>query len=138
MLTKQPTLARSKYFSCRWRRAQRIAKSINRSALQIHAGKQRRRNALLALAQKPPRLLRTLYVPRKQDDSSGLQAPKQRSEPAGHFSPLEPNNQKLSRRLQESPCAFVAKSLSSTPPANSALPAASVGSNRLPATYPAR
>ena len=63
----------------RRRRRPGIAKTVDRAAFKIDASKQRRRYALLALAQQSPRLLRTLDIPREQNHSRRLQPREQGS-----------------------------------------------------------
>src|SRR5580700_7402877 len=59
VLTKKRPLTRSKHFRCRRCCSQRIAKTIDRPALEINTGEQSSRDALSALVQQPPSLFRT-------------------------------------------------------------------------------
>jgi hypothetical protein len=73
MFSKQPAITRSEHIGGGGRRAERIAKAINNPAFQVHAGKQRCCNTLLALAQEAPDLFSILNIAGEKDNPRRLQ-----------------------------------------------------------------
>ncbi len=83
-------------------------KRSTRAAFEIDAGEEGSRDALLAIAQKTPRLLGSLYVAREQNHSCGLQTREQGTEPRGHLRAVKADDQELADLLA---CDFVEQSL---------------------------
>src|SRR5258708_34302670 len=70
---------------CRRSWPERIAEAVYVSAFEIDAGKQRRGNALLAIAQESPGLLRSLNVAREQDHARPVSTLEYGSEARSHL-----------------------------------------------------
>src|SRR5579872_2207479 len=72
VLAEQSWIMGREHLGCGGSGSEYITKSIDRTALQINAGKERGIDALLTVAQKLPGLMSALDVPSKQDDAGRL------------------------------------------------------------------
>src|ERR1035441_3583832 len=95
MPAKELAIASAEHIRRRRRRSKCIAKAIDPPALNINAGKQWCGNALLALAQQPPRLFRILDVPRMENASGRLPQSEEGTGPRRKLRPVETNDQQL-------------------------------------------
>src|SRR5579863_10653995 len=100
VLAEEFSIAAGEYVCCCGRGAEHAAKAIHGTALKVDAGKQRRRNALLTIAQQSPGLLGTLYVPCEQNDARRLQSREQGTEAPRHLRAVEADDQKLADVLR--------------------------------------
>ena len=95
MLAEKFAIAGCEYIRRRRRRAQHIAESIDAAAFKIDAGKQRGRDALLAIAQQTPGLAGILDVAGEQNHSRRLNTLQQGIEARRHLRAIEAEDQKL-------------------------------------------
>src|SRR4029077_10060983 len=99
VLAEEAAIAGAEDIRRRRCRSQYVAKAVDAPAFEVHAGKQRRGDAFLALAQQPPGLLGSLYISREQNDARRLQSLEQGSEAGRHFRAVEADDQELADLL---------------------------------------
>lgn len=101
MFAKQFAIAGSEDIRSRWSWAQNVAKAIDGSTFKIDAGKQWRLDAILAVAEQLPRLLRSSNVTREKDHAGRLHLGQQGRQPRGHLCAIKADNEQLSGRLRQ-------------------------------------
>src|SRR3982074_1036790 len=95
MLAKKRAAARGKNLRRRRRRTKNVAETVYGAAFKVHASEKRRRNALLALAEKGVRLLGAGDVADKQNHSRWLNLGEQGSDARRHLSSVETDDEEL-------------------------------------------